>query len=297
MDYVLGVSLAIFGGLTNFLGQILQKKAINDVKKTKDNVTMADLVKKPVWLAGLAMVVLISAVCILVAQNFIGAALIPGLVASGFIVLAIGSVKILGEKLTLSEYIAMAILIAGIVLISLSRLSIDGNLDRFYDTGFVIRISIMSAIMLILWYGTFYGGKKSSKKTILMAFGPGCAFILGSIWTQPLAKSLLALLTGNASRMVLIVAAVSLLIVAYTGILGLIHAQKAFAEGNASIVIPIQQMPQQIAPIFIYFFVYQLDAPGTDSYFFISFGIVLVSVAGIILGRRQGKLEKKFAAT
>ena len=296
MDYVIGVSVAIFAGLTNFLGQIFQKKAINDVKKMKEDVSMKDLIKKPVWLIGLVFVVLISSVGILVAQNFIGAALIPGLVASGFIVLALGSVKILGEKLTLSEYIAMAVLIGGIVLISLSKLSIDGNLDRFYDTGFIIRISIMSALMFILWYATFYGGKRSKRKTLLMAFGPGCSFILGSIWTQPMAKSLLAILSGNASPMVFIVAAVSVFIVAYSGILGMVHAQKAFAEGNASIVIPIQQMPQQIAPIFIYFFVYRLDAPDNASYFFISFGIVLVIAAGFILGKRQGKLEKKFIA-
>jgi multidrug transporter EmrE-like cation transporter len=296
MEYVLGVSVAVFGGLTNFLGQILQKKAINDIKNLKTDVRMADLIKNPVWLIGLVLLVLISSVCILVAQNFIGAALIPGLVASGFIVLAIGSVRILGEKLTLTEYIAMALLIAGIVLLSLSRLSIDGNLERFYNTGFVIRMAIMSAAMLLLWYGTFYGGKKSKYKTILMAFGPGCCFILGSIWTQPLAKSMVALLSGNTSSLIWIVAAVSLVIVAYTGIMGIVHAQKAFAEGNASIVIPIQQMPQQIAPIIIYFFVYRLAAPDTASYFYISFGIVLVILAGFILGRRQGKLEKKFAS-
>lgn len=298
MNYVIGVTVAIVAGLLNFLGQIFEKKAINDIQKRKEKVTMADLIKNPVWLTGLVLVVVLSSVGILVAQNFIGAALIPGLVASGFIVLAVGSVKILGEKLTLSEYIAMGVLIGGIVLISLSQLSIDGDLNRFNDQGFIIRISIMSVLMFILWYGTFHGGKKSKKyKTLLMAFGPGCSFILGSIWTQPMAKSLLALFGGNTSATVIIVAAVSVFIVAYSGILGVVHSQKAFAEGNASIIIPIQQMPQQIAPIFIYFFVYQLSAPSTSSYFFISFGIVLVIVAGFILGKRQGMLEKKFIPT
>jgi hypothetical protein len=67
--------------------------------------------------------------------------------------------------------------------------------------------------------------------------------------------------------------------------------QRAFSEGNASIVIPIQQIPQQIAPVIIYFFIYNLAAP-TKSFFFLGVGIILVVFAGFILSRRQAELEK-----
>jgi drug/metabolite transporter (DMT)-like permease len=291
--YILGVLLAIFSGLTNFFGQILQKKAILDVKKTKETVLMTDLIRKPVWLVGLALVVAVSAVCMLVAQVFIGPALLPGLVASGFIVMAIGSVKLLGEKLKAAEYIALGLLIAGIVLVSLSKLRVEFDLQRFTDNGFLIRISSMTVAMLALWHLMFFGGKKSKKyKAALMAIGASFPFIVSNIWTQPLAMSLLGAVKGDFSLLNVLTAVASIVLVAYTGIMGMVHFQKALAEGNASIIIPLNQMPQQIAPIVIFFFVYALPAPGLGSYFFMSGGIVLITVAGFMLGRRQAQIEK-----
>lgn len=295
MQYFLGVLFGILAGLSNFLGQILQKKAINDVMKTSAQLDMKVLVKKPLWIFGLAMVVVINTVLLAFAQMWIGPALLPGLIASGFIVLGIGSVKLLGEQLKKEEIIAIGVLVVAIVFISMSKLSIDADLTRFQDNGFVARLIIFSVLFLVCWFALFYGGKRTSKKTILMALGAGFPFIMNNLWMQPMFLSMTSLLGGNMVRLSLIVFIPSAIIMAYVNIMGIIHLQKAMAEGNASIVIPIQQIPQQVSPIIIYFFIYGLVAPTVLSYIFLFTGIAMIIFAGFTLSKRQTELEKMTA--
>lgn len=292
MDYLLGIFLGVMAGLTNFLGQVLQKKAINDVKKVKNEVSMLDLIKQPLWITGMLSIIVFSTVFLTFAQIYIGPALIPALLASGFIVLGIGSVKILGEQLKKEEIIAIALLILGIVMVSLSRLSIEGAASRFDDTGFVIRIAVVSLIMFGLWFGLFFGGRKSSHKPIFMALGAGFPFILGNIWMQPLIVSIGAVFGDSAVGTYIAFFIVSAIIVAFVNIAGIIHLQKALAEGNASIIVPINQVPQQISPIIIYFFVYALAAPSAISYLYLFSGIILVIFAGFLLSKRQSQIEE-----
>jgi drug/metabolite transporter (DMT)-like permease len=295
MKYAIGVIAAILSGFSCFIGQILQKKAINDVQPVKAIVTMKDLVTKPLWIAGLLMIMAFSTIFLIFAEMYIGAALIPGLVASGFIVLAIGSVKLLKEKLDIKEYIALAILIAGIICISFSRLSIEADASVFQERAFVIRITVFTAAATVLWYGLFILGKKLKKATFI-ALGAGFPFVLGTLWMQPFIFVVGDFFSGDFSKYTIIMLFVTTFIVAYTNIGGIIHNQKAMAEGNASIVIPIQQTPQQLAPVPVYFYVYALAAPSTSSYFLMIGGIILVTVAAFILSRRQTEMEKKFAA-
>lgn len=291
MYYAIGVLLAILAGLTNFFGQIIQKKAINDIKKIKENVSMKDLFKNKTWIVGLLTIVVFSTIFLTISQFWIGPALIPGLIASGFIVMAIGSVKILGEKLKKEEFFAIILLIIGIVLISMSRLSIEGDIGRFQDLNFVVRISIVSAVVFILWFSLYYGGKKSKRKPIFMALGAGFPFVIANIWHQPFIITVEAMIKNNIISYIPLFL-ISGAILLFVNLLGGIHLQKAFAEGNASIVIPMQQIPQQVAPIIIYFLVYALVAPTTGAYFYIVCGIILVTVAGFLLSKRQTELTE-----
>jgi len=285
--YLLGVLFAISAGIANFMGQILQKKAINDVRKN-DDVSMKDAVKKPLWIIGLLCIVAFTTVFNGFAQNFIGPALIPGLFSCGLVVLAIGSVKILGESLKKEEICALFMIICGVVLVSLSRLSIETGLERFRDNGFVIRLSIASAILITLWLTLFYGGRKMKKrKAAVMAIGSGLPFALGNIWMFALVDSLGELLSGNASIFSAAVFAVSAAIMASTQIIGLVHVSKTLAAGDAGIVVPMQQLPQQIMPVITFFVIFALPSPSRGSYFFISGGIVLIAAAGFLLGKRH----------
>ncbi len=103
LKYILGVATAIFCGISMQAGIIIQKKAVNDMPaEDRAQRFLRTLIKSPKWLGGLLLEYGLGTASFLVAQSLIGPTLVPGLMASGLIVLAIGSVKIIGEALSLS---------------------------------------------------------------------------------------------------------------------------------------------------------------------------------------------------
>ncbi|OLS13972.1 MAG: hypothetical protein RBG13Loki_2368 [Promethearchaeota archaeon CR_4] len=293
-DYVLGVIYGILAGIFNFLGQVLQKKAINDTAQEKrDSALVRSLIHNKTWLMGIVSMVAFSAVFMILGQAIVGAALMPGLVASGFIVLAIGSTKILKESLKLGEYVAIILLAIGIVLIGFSQLSIEGSLTYFTDPQFNTRLAIFTVVYTGLWLGLFYVGRKGQKfKSIFLAIGTGFPFVVGTIWLQPLIISLGSLFSGTAGAFEWVIFLIAAIITLIVNLLGLGHYQYALNAGNASIVVPVQQIPQQIAPIFTYFVIYQFIAPTDYSIYFIVIAILLICIAGFVFGKRQAKLEQ-----
>ncbi|MCG3253832.1 MAG: hypothetical protein KAX09_08285, partial [Candidatus Heimdallarchaeota archaeon] len=116
-NLILGIILALAGGIANNSGALLQKFAINKIpKEERETGFYKKLFKSPYWVIGLILIMGASGALITLAQLYIGGALIPGLMAVGMIVLTIGAVKLLGEKLKLAEYIGIFIMIIGIVL-------------------------------------------------------------------------------------------------------------------------------------------------------------------------------------
>lgn len=291
MLYALGILCGILAGCFVFFGQVLQKKVINDLKKVKDNISIFDLIKKPLWLIGLFCMLIFTTTFVSIAQILIGPALIPGLLSAGLIVLAVGSIKILGEKLKKEEYTAIALLILGIVLISLSKLTIEGNLDIYREKPFLLRISIVATILFLFWFGLYYGGLKSKKKALFMSLGAGFPFVIANICMQPLILSIEMILKNKIDTFILLLFFITAFIVIFTNVLGTIHLQKALAEGNASIIIPVQQIPQQLSIILIYFVIFAMAAPNIMSYIYISLGIIIIIVAGFILSKRQSTIK------
>jgi len=234
-----------------------------------------------------------SGALITLAQLYIGGALIPGLMAVGMIVLTIGAVKLLGEKLKLAEYIGIFIMIIGIVLIGLSALEItDDDMVSLADTNFVIRLAIYSVVFFILWITSRQLGKRLEKgKTVFLALGSGFPFALANAWMQPLIFLIREFINGNFTALNIILFIVSILIVSVVNIVGIGHFQDAFKYGEASKVYPIGQIPQQIAPIILFYGIFLKNSPQTYSIYLLLTGIMLILVAGFLLGRKQGQLE------
>ncbi len=116
--YWMGISFAILSGIINNFGIILQKKVVNEIRA--EVKFGRALIKNPLWLLGLMMQLGIRTIFFLLAQVYIGPALIPGLMASGLIILAFGSVKITGETLKRYEIIGILLMIGAIFLLGIS---------------------------------------------------------------------------------------------------------------------------------------------------------------------------------
>jgi len=125
-DYWIGVVFAIIAGAISNFGIILQKKAINRLPpKAKEERYFRSLIGNPVWLFGLTLGMFAPAAFGIIAQLYIGPALLPGLQASGLIVLAIGSVKINKEKLERTDYAGILLMIVATFFVGISGLSIS----------------------------------------------------------------------------------------------------------------------------------------------------------------------------
>ena len=293
-NLILGIILALSGGIANNTGALLQKFGINKIpKEEREKGFFKKLFKSPYWVIGLILIIVVSGALISLAQVFIGGALIPGLMAVGMIVLTIGAVKILNEKLKPSEYIGIFVMIVGITLIGFSALEInDADMVNLADTNFVIRLAVYSVVFLILWIVSRQLGKRVEKRrTVFLALGASFPFALANAWMQPCIFFIREFINGNYSALSIILFIVSLFIIAGINILGIAHLQDAFKHGDASKIYPIGSIPQQIAPVILFYGIYLKSSPQTYSVYLLLAGIAIILVAGFLLGRKQGQLE------
>lgn len=288
--YLIGVLLAILTGVVTNFGTVLQKKVVNDLRE--DSKFMRSLIKRPLWLMGLVMGLGLSTILFLTAQLFIGPALIPGLMASGLIVLALGSIKIVGEKLKREEVIGIILMILAIFLLCISELSINVAKTNLLEVGFLIRTTIFTILLTI--FAAFCGifqKKKEKYKGILLAIFSGFMFALSNFWVSPLMGVISHIFEGIYSLGELILFISSSIILVLTNMIGIMTIQQSFRVGQASNMISIQQVPIQTTPIIVYFLIFLLAAPNIFSIIYLIIGVVLIIVSSFLLGKRQAQLE------
>ena len=294
--YLLGVATAIFCGTCMQTGILLQKKVVNDMSpEEREQHFLRTLLKNPRWLTGLTLEYGLGTVTFMTAQSLIGPALVPGLMASGLIVLAVGSVKLIGETLSFSEYAGIALAIAGIALLGLSELEIGVELvrEQLAVEGTAGRIAILTIGLFALWGFTHLASLRSARrKGILMAFSNGFPFAISNFWVSPLLAVFTVVFTGDgtlAQNGLFVLASVILI---GSNVFGIRQTNEAFKFAQASNIIPVQQLSVQTTPILFYFYVYALKAPKPISVFFILAGVALILAAAVLLGRRQSEIEK-----
>ena len=288
--YLLGVFLAILSGSINNIGLVFQKKVVNEVPP--EAKFFRSLVKKPLWITGLLMELAIGSVFFMIAQIYIGPALIPGLMAFGLIFLAIGSVKIVGETLKKEEIIGIVIMITAIFLLGLSELSIDIVSIDILAIDLVLNMTFFT---VVLFLGSFIceilQRKVEKLKGILLAISSGFQFSLTNFWIAPLMAIIAHVFGGNANldEIFLFIACAVILIAA--SIIGIMKIQQSFQVANASRMIPIQQVPIQITPVLAYFFVFMLMPPTIFPIIYVISGVSLILLSSFLLAQKQAQLE------
>jgi len=289
--YWLGVFLAILAGSTTQTGSVFQKKAVNEVSGELE--FMRSLVRRPTWILGIILSYGVSSIFYLIAQIFIGPALLPGLMAFGLIVLTLGSIKIVGEKLKIDELIGILLMILGTFVLSMSGLSIDITEINILNVEFAIRTFIFTAVIILLSLSCQFFQKKSERfKGILLAILSGFMFSLSNFWTSQLMAVIADVLSGNFIITQLFIFVISIFFLIITNIFGVATIQHAFKAGQASNMIPIQHVPILIIPIFIYFAVFLLVAPTILSVVLLIIGIIIILTSSFLLGKRSAKMEE-----
>ncbi|NVM53444.1 MAG: hypothetical protein HWN66_07035 [Candidatus Helarchaeota archaeon] len=288
--YWLGIAVALLAGASNNFGIVVEKKALNRLPEGQK--VGRHLLKNRLWLLGFILNIVITSILVFYAEYLIGPTLVPGLEATGMIILAIGSLRLLKETIKTPEIIGISFMILAILCLSFSELAIDINTSALAETGFLIRVVIFTLILVVGSIVTrIVRAKRENLKGIAYAIDSGLMFGLNNFWIAPLIGLIDNIFAGSLATnelILLILAFVTLPIVNYFGIF---YMQKSLEFGQASNMRPIQQAPVQIVPVFYFFAIFLLAPPQIFSLPLAISGIALILVSMLLLSRRAGQLE------
>lgn len=288
MSYWIGIIIALVSGCIKSVGHVIQKKVIVDIPE--ESKLMRSLIRNKIWVFGLILDMGIGTIFFFIAQSFIGPVLVPGLIDIGLIVLAIGSVKIIGDSLKKEEILAIAFIILAVFLLSFSELDVKTSEINLLDIGFLIRLTIYSTTLFTLSILFEVFQKKNQKyKGLLLAILSGFMFAISNVWVG-IMMGVISQGFSNPGHIILFI--LSSIILPLTNALGIIKINQAFKEGKAHVMIPVQQIPLEITPIIIYFVVFLLPSPKIYSLPFIIIAGVLLIICSYLLGKRQVRFEE-----
>ncbi len=291
IHYLTGVACGIIGGLLNQGGQLLQKKVVNDIRHDDPGRGfIRRLLRSPLWVVGLVVGLGGGTVGYMFAQSLIGPALSPGLMASGLILLSIGSVRLNHEELNRSERAGIVLMILGILCLGLSEMSINATQVRttLADRSAQIRIILFTAcLFLSCLFSRTLSFRSNSHRGLLIALGNGFLACLSDFWINPLLALILLVLAGHSTPVQNLFFLMAALILAFTASVITWQNQIAFKYAQASNIIPVAQVPIQISPILVYFVIFALAPPHFTSVLYIFAGTILTIIAGFLLGQRS----------
>jgi hypothetical protein len=296
--YAWGIVFALLAGCASQAGHICQKLAVNrETAQAKPAFSgergfFARLLRRPLWLAGLALELGAGTVFFLLAQVRLGPALIPGLMATGLILLAVGSAWIVREALGFGELLGIALLLASAVLLGRSRLAIDLSSFDILDAGFLLRSAAFSAAVTALFFALRLRpvagrGAKAAIRGVPAALGSGLLYALSNFWVGPFTGAVLRLFRGELGLPVWAMFAFGSAALVLTNLFGIAELQKAFRVSRAAVAVPLQTLPTQIAPGLVYLLVFRLPPPSRGSLWLFALGAGLILISSFLIGWRE----------
>lgn len=291
LNYLIGILFALFAGIVAYIGVLIQKHVIN--KHSNNPKFIRSLVKSPLWIFGLLLQIIVGGlVFYFIAIIFIGPALVPGLMTAGLIILAIGSVKILKEKLGKEEIFGIMLMIAGVTFLGLSELSIDVFTFNILDYGFIFRIIVFtiviicSAIMLEILHR-----KYTKNKGLLFAIEAGLILSLNTIWASPGTTIVTHLIEGIIIEEEIFFGIIIGILLLIITCIGITLGQISFKYGQANVLAPLTNVPIQIIPLIAFFIIFLSTPSSVISVIYMICGFALIISSSFMLSKRQAKFE------
>jgi hypothetical protein len=230
---------------------------------------------------------------VIIAQIFIGPALLPGLLATGLVAMSIGAAKLVNEKLTTLEMGAIGLIIIAAILLSFTNLTVDISQVNLGDPNFLAREFLFTGVFgFIILVCELYQRKNARIRSILFAIESGSFLVLANYWVSPVTGNVMHLFAGTVQMpWELITGILGIIILILANIFAIGTLQNGFKSGKANTVIPIQQVPVNIAPIFIYFSVFIKPSPSNYAIPLMIIAIGLIIISSYILSKRQLQLD------
>ena len=275
-----------------YIGALIQKSVIN--KHSNDPKFIRSLVKSPLWFMGLLLQIVIGGlVFYFIAIIFIGPAIVPGLMSVGLIILALGSVKILREKLGKEEIFGILLMIVGVTLLGLSNLSIDVFTFNILDSGFILRLIVFTIVILSLGFLFEILRRKHEKfKGLIMAIEAGLILSLNTVWASPGTTVVTHVVDGIIIEEEIIFGIIIGIILLLIVTIGITIGQISLKYGQANILVPLTSVPIQVIPVLAFFIIFLSMPPNILSLIYLIIGLIFIISSSFLLSRRQAKLEQ-----
>jgi hypothetical protein len=119
----------------------------------------------------------------------------------------------------------------------------------------------------------------------------GLFIAMSNYWIAILMATIVHVFDGTFVLLELVLFAISAAILVLDNIFALGTLQSAFLSGQANLIIPIQQVPIQIIPGFVFLLIFFLPVPSALSLVLFFGGVSLIVMSSFLLGRRQVALE------
>jgi drug/metabolite transporter (DMT)-like permease len=269
-------------------GAVLQKRVVDRTPAERQtNRFMRYLVQNPRWLLGVFLSLGPGTFFVLTAQSLIGPALVPGLTATGLIILAVSSVLLNGEKLNPSDVLGIVLMVCGAFFLGCSNLSIPSREVGQVEGALLARLLLFSAAIALCWLLCLLLARRAHEQSrgLLLAISGGYPFALSNAWILPLIVTIGSVFSGQAGSLQWIVFAISCVMLVSTNLAGVRLVQESYKFAPASKAQPVLQIPTQTAPILLYFAVYRRSGSGSAA-FLIPLGVTMIIASGFFLGKR-----------
>ncbi|MBP7095318.1 MAG: hypothetical protein KBC36_04420 [Spirochaetia bacterium] len=286
--FALGLAAALASATAINLGLVLQKLA---VARAGSGPLFPRLLRDRSWLAGFALQLALGAPLNLAAVGLLGPALVPGVMASGLIVLALASARWGGERVGGREALGIGAIMAAVAAIGASGLAVDVFARNPAGAELLGRSGLMAAAMVALGSLAPLVSAASGRprgaggNAIALAVASGAWMALSNFALGVAQGSVAWLGSGATALATLVTAAVAVLA---ANVLAVAMIQGAFVSGKASAVVPIQQVPIQIFPPLVFFLVYAPFTPSVLSLALVVIGVALVLAGAWLLARGGG---------
>lgn len=256
---LLAVFCAIIAAILFNVAGFLQKKAVDRLPrvclKPSWTVFKAFVTNKP-WMISLA-VSLVGGVFYYVAVMLAPISIVQPIVSAGVALLVYLAVRNLGERLRISDFIAIGCTVLGVMMIGVS-LSKGISSPRPYDA---VRLWVFAgSLFLLAGVIPFLAGGKGTRQGTVLGVSTGLLYGLSAVFSR-----LLLLDWSNQWKekgLLVVFSSVFLIVVTVANVLGIIVMQAAFQRGLASIVGPVVGGLNQTVPILAGMLVLMESLPG-----------------------------------
>jgi len=276
-DMLVGMLSIMAGAALNNLGIVLQKRQINIIEEgvqDGDPSTLSAYVRNPIWLLGIIMQTILVWPFLVYGLSIIGVTLAQPLSNSGIIVLIIGLVWFLNERLSRSEGIGAILLIIGVVAIGVGGVVGDINQYSFFTAASLGNLSwLLSFIGLLLVSLLVLMRVSDNSKAAVLGLLAGICYAIVSISMQVFTISLDDLTTSLA----LIVFFFGLMGTIIGTVFGILTIQEAFKRGRAVSVVPFMQITMNLIPIIAGIWVFNQQITEPVFFWMGTIGIIVVA--------------------